>query len=894
MLLAHKTKIKKLAIVLISSGLLAACNHTGSSSSSTSANATQHAAVNEAEEAQKILQVVNHSGSTIDHISIMSESGQVLFKSTTGLSCTNNQDCNVDLNGLITTKKMLAKLYNNKNQIISMVRLKDNSQKFKYTTVYANDTMFGAQLFTKLVAIEKLNKQAAFQQLIKFFSNSDQSVNVLTELGAYYSQQLANGRIHNEDEFYKLIINDISHGKVINGQKVLSQAYVPELQAGLLGCTNSDNELANHLFETVTPFFKIIPGVGEAVAPIAEGAKGIFNWACPAEAVNFAEEFKQINEKLDSIQETVDKLTLGVQELRDMENNNALSAELTALNDIYTKEEVFNSTYRNFMAEINRDKKESEKFQSVHEYVKSLGGLDEISPISKTIFSEQDGIVGSLSLQYVTMQQLTHQLQNLTTLLNAQCSDTSRISGDIIAKRNYCNFVATQAGIKVAAFARMSRLRMSDAVFVIKTSNHTENSSNPFGKTGITWDEALNKIREDYKLEIESVDTFYKKTLIMPTDGLPVQLVKDLNAVGNPFQCVESTPSGVRGIMEWYTDSTTKDKGKYIVTNCYQGKNNVNPIKSKYYYEKPSTDGKNGGDGDQVMNVLGTLLGIQVGVSRVSTVGYASMPIGISTWWGAINAESLKNAKIGGIPYIVNNYYYGSNYEGWPSNKVLFISESNYAGGYNANSSVEADEVVRKLWMMSIASYEDRNRVSIGMDGNANALWQDWIRVKGNPAQNRYYLLNKQGNEFIYNLWVPTEVIQYYPVDRDHTMHSATTVPLTLPVTLKNGNIQWVTFGLYHNNFTSHNSDTSGITGDDWSKRYTWEYMGVQCLTSSDSRCKYWKDDNSDMSRISMALDDGRTITISFTWEWSSREIRSPTKNVAPTKNPKIYVGISG
>ncbi|RTL12232.1 MAG: hypothetical protein EKK54_04585 [Neisseriaceae bacterium] len=149
MLLKHKTNLKRLAIVLIGSGLLAACNQAGDSS--TSANATQNTAVESTKESQKILQIVNHSSSVIDHINILNESGQVIFKSTTGLNCKNNQDCNVDLNGLITTEAMIAKLYNAKSQLVSMVKLKDNSQKLKYTTIYANDTMFGTQLFKKLI-----------------------------------------------------------------------------------------------------------------------------------------------------------------------------------------------------------------------------------------------------------------------------------------------------------------------------------------------------------------------------------------------------------------------------------------------------------------------------------------------------------------------------------------------------------------------------------------------------------------------------------------------------------------------------------------------------------------------------------------------------------------------
>lgn len=133
----NNNKRKILATLLICGGLLTACNQAGNSASS--ANTPQHAVINNAAETQKFLRVVNHISSTIDHINIVSESGNVIFKSTIGLNCTNNQNCNVDINELITAKSMLAKFYNNKNQVISMATLQDNNQKLIYSTVYTND-----------------------------------------------------------------------------------------------------------------------------------------------------------------------------------------------------------------------------------------------------------------------------------------------------------------------------------------------------------------------------------------------------------------------------------------------------------------------------------------------------------------------------------------------------------------------------------------------------------------------------------------------------------------------------------------------------------------------------------------------------------------------------------
>lgn len=659
MFVAHKTNIKKLAVILISSGFLAACNQVGSNSNSTSTNATEHAAVENTKESQKVLRIVNHSSSVIDHINILNESGQVIFKSTTGLNCKNNQDCNVDLNGLITTEAMIAKLYNAKNQLVSMVKLKDNSQKLKYTTVYANDTIFGAQLFKNLIIAEKVSGEVVFKQLINFFGGSNQSMNVLTGLGAYYSEQLANGRIHNDEEFYKLLINDMKHGKVISGKKLLARAYVPELRTSLMSC---NNENVNKVFDTIAPFGKIIPG-GEAIAGVAEEAKAIYNWTCPAETVDFKAEFDQINEKLDTIQDSVLTVTKNVQEFRDMVNNQTLAAEQVTLESLYSQEDTFNRVYYNFMDQVN-EKESVNKFQSFHQYVNSQGGLDKFdnttyAPISNDI----NGIVRGLPNQYNSLNELINHLPYLVALLNAQCSDLSKISGDIIAKRNYCNLITMQVGVKVAAYARMSQLRMSDAVAAINSSPHPEKYSNPFsdekGK-GITWSKVPQRIIERYEQEMESINTFYKKTLITPAAGLDQTLVDSLNADGNPLRCVESTPSGVRGVVEWYLNKDGKglsNTEKYIVTSCYQDSALESPVTSKYFY---------GADGLKVINILGILAGKDAidkilndhsaldytyNIYKTLKNTYSKIDNAMND---TINTKDLPGLEISGQPYILN------------------------------------------------------------------------------------------------------------------------------------------------------------------------------------------------------------------------------------------------
>lgn len=807
----HYNKRKLITTLLICSGMLTACNQAGNSAAST--NAPQHVAVNDNIETQKLLRVVNHIGSTVDHINIVSESGQVIFKSSTGLSCANNQNCNIDINGLVTAKSMLAKFYNNKNQLISMSLLQDNSQKFMYSTVYTNNTIFGAQLFKKLVNVSKTNNQTVLQQLIKFFKNNDQQVNVLTELGVYYSQQLAKGVIHNENDFYKILLSNLSAGKTIVDNSSLLAAP-QKLQAGLLGC---DNETGNKIFETITPFAKLIPGLGESFEGLSTEAQAIFNWACTADTVDFAAEFDQINEKLNTIQASLDALTGNVQELRDMVNNQAMGAEQVVLNDLYIKEDIFNNVYLNYMATVNKGKIDNDKFKSVHQYVNSRGGLDKITN-SQPLFSEANGIIGGLSNQYETMQKLNNQLPYLTTLLNAQCSDANKISGDIIAKRNYCNAITMQVGMKIAAYAHMSRLRMSDAIHTVDTSAYPEDYLNPFGNgKGITWTDSLKKVKQDFKIEMESVNAFYKKTLVMPTAGLPEQLITSLSLNNNyvkSLKCNQTTPSGVYGIVEWYVNKNgnlLSDNDKYIVTSCYQDSALTKLIQSSYYY---------GADGASVTNVLGVLVGkdskkefTELSSKYIDNNAFSAGPTGINT-------KELPGLEIGGQPYLFRDEI-RSPFIPINGNFVYDVSSVNDHWKYGCNSG------------------EGVSPTSIS--------WPSY-------GKSYYYLKVSGNNTLDFNIPVPTS----WPGARgaEICLTSNTVVPLYWSVTDNDGNSvgESVVFGFRNRAGVTRNKPgyNDGVGNA----------MGLQCLSS---KCSSHNSNGNSVLRIK--LKNGKSVDIWFGWD---------------------------
>lgn len=132
---------------------------------------------------------------------------------------------------------MLAKFYNNKNQLISMSSLQNNIQKLRFSTVYTNDTIFGVHLFSQFADYKKANKPELLQQLTNLFNNKTNEFNLFDGLAAYYGQLLQQKRIHNENEFYKILSNDLAAGKTITYKKPLL-AKPKMLQASGSGCDN--------------------------------------------------------------------------------------------------------------------------------------------------------------------------------------------------------------------------------------------------------------------------------------------------------------------------------------------------------------------------------------------------------------------------------------------------------------------------------------------------------------------------------------------------------------------------------------------------------------------------------------------------------------------------------
>ena len=520
-LFAHKTNIKKLAIVLIGSGLLAACNQAGNGS--TSANAPQHVAVESTKKTQKMLRMVNNTGSTIDRVNIVSKSGTIVFKSNTGIGCLNNQDCNININGLLTSKDMLAKFYNSKNQLISMAQLKDNLNQLTYMTVYVNNLIFGTNLFKHLVTYENSTPVTVFGQLTKYFKHDKNNHNndLFQDLGNYYAQELKSGHITGEEAFYhKLSTSFASHQTVL---APISQTSQPKLMA-TSGC---DNATGNTVFNFLTPF-SYVPEVGFAIGLIAGEAKAIFNVACPAAPSNIQSSFDQINKKLDQSEGEIGALGTDIAALRSLvivQNEDTVNVSMEKL---YNNENSYNLFLSNFLFGVGKN--------SLFDYVESQGGIDNLNKQDLiSIFDTRVGIVGSISDQNKNIRNLTSPtvMKQLTDLIHAKCSDYSKITDakgnpvDILAATDVCNLQVIQTGYYLAALSQQSRLRMLDIARAVNTSKNPAYYPNNFSYLNkpVIWADVPKIIEQDNTTRVESASEFIQKNAIF----LPRQYLESMN-----------------------------------------------------------------------------------------------------------------------------------------------------------------------------------------------------------------------------------------------------------------------------------------------------------------------------------------------------------------------------
>lgn len=616
MLFTSKNITKGLAAALISSSFLVGCNNGGSPNSQPS---TTNNAV---EQAQNMLQVVNHSGSVIDHFQILSESGTAILNSTTGLQCAVDQNCNGGINKLVTSSSMIAKFYDTNNQLVGMTKLDNNTGSFKYMTAYANSTIMGANLFQQLVAFEKSNPATVLNQLNSFFAiNSSNNTGVFATLGDYYHQQLTKSKIKNEQDFYQQMSNNFVAN--VTATLPIPPAYTPP-QSHLASLEDSCS--VNYGSSTVDTMFNFISPLaslaGLEIGPFQTLGKLIFDTACPSGSSNsFGTILNNISEQLKSIHDSVTALGTDIDSLRAISIIISTDQSNNELGKLYDMEDAYNNKYKNFLAQTGES--------SILDYVNQNGGIDKLYQVagaSDSLFAPgsngSGGLISEISDQNLNIRMITDDttIQGISDLLQATCADPSKIvnptgPGDIIKTTDICNMRAIYTSSYISGLIQEAKVRMLDAAQAINTSQNPAKFGNSFSNgsgNGITWAEVPNVIESDAQSRLNKMLNFvqnntftehqdlmdmnitvestsstcyisseFKKTKVLPSKVTYKNESYDSITVGGTCngQPVASRPLLPGGV--YHIDAT---QNKYIMDNYQDWEMNesINPLISPY------------------------------------------------------------------------------------------------------------------------------------------------------------------------------------------------------------------------------------------------------------------------------------------------------------------------
>ncbi|TXI92252.1 MAG: hypothetical protein E6Q33_07550 [Neisseriales bacterium] len=514
--LNNNINIKKLSTLLVCGSLLAGC--VGGGSGETQSTSTNNGSNGTTIQSQNALQVVNHSGSVIDHFQILSESGAVILNSTTGLQCAVGQNCDAGINKLITSSSMTTKFYDNNNQLIGITNLDNNTGSFKYMTAYANSTIMGANLFQQLVAFEKSTPATVLSQLNSFFAiNNSNNTGIFATLGDYYHQQLINGKIKNEQDFYQQMTNNFA--AKITAILPIPPAYTPP-QSRLVSLDScSVNGYGTSTIDTMFNFISPLASLaGLEVGSFLNLGKLIFDTACPSSSSNpYLTILNNISEQLKSIQSSISALGTNLDSLRAISIIVYTDQSNNQLGKLYDIEEAYNNKYKNFLTQTGES--------SILDYVNHNGGIDKLyqsAGASDSLFAPgtngNGGLISEISDQNLNISMITDDttIQGVSDLLQITCADPSKIvnpsgPGDIIETTDTCNMQAIYTSSYISGLIEEAKVRMLDEAQAINSSQNPAKFGNGFSNgsgSGITWAEVPNIIESDTQSRLNKMLSF--------------------------------------------------------------------------------------------------------------------------------------------------------------------------------------------------------------------------------------------------------------------------------------------------------------------------------------------------------------------------------------------------
>ena len=575
-------------------------------------------------------EIDNTSGYDIQSVEVINDAGKQLAKGD--LNCATDANCTFRFG---MTEPGTLKFYDKKGALVGayvLTRAPD-----LYQPVRTSAFMLGAFLSDELRRAYPQEKPAALSDklgvLFKNYKSSDGKEDKLEELGQYYLYQIAAGNVTSAAEFIKGL-----HQKLESGESVPSNSYKLERRSSLKQGTTPRSSSNGPVVKAdgggcpsgITGLATILQNAGNFSSGI-----GLFGGFLGA----FCDVATPEDQRYNEITLQMDKITKQLQEDRKSLNDltkflawDVANQALGSLRDNVIKANGNLSYYRDllsnrktatFMAFVDSYGSFETAWQRNPEKMQKLLGNFPEDWIKLTTVGVKVGDGGQVTADYK---------DRLSGALNTLCNGHKEKALNIVATRGMCNLyiadfqqVVTDSYLKhmvmlqdiTATLEKYGSKSAKDKEFIARMV------AKPDADAGPTWAEQYQKvILPGLNAGIKRVtDGFAPDNIAIANSkgayfdfyaGLPKQLLDQFQTDGLKSTCVKGASVGrqttpVPNITNWVNDG----EDSYITVICRDGIGSRNRFTSNYYLA----------DGNDVLNMMGVLVGKNAQTSTTDTVG---------------------------------------------------------------------------------------------------------------------------------------------------------------------------------------------------------------------------------------------------------------------------------
>ena len=540
----------------------------------------------------------------VSRVSVLNQDGKELYAQS--LNCEQVLNCRMPLPNYVPPTQLSFKLYDTKNQLVSVSDVYRTDQDSFYLPY--SDTMLGTYLFRSYAKLYDVTPMQLSVQLAKFFQNTenlDGTPDHFIELGKLYQKVRQDPKLgYSEAEFYAELKKRLDSNVVLkpgyihsNDEPVVTVARLATSMASATAepaasCPPGLEVVA----EVASEYGKFIPYVGDAVGKFIGKAIGAsVNGACD-QSDKMVEQLTEINAKLDEIKKQIQELeakvvALGyrIEQLQEAVYQQLEGTALGRFYDDYNKIASYTSTYHNMLNPLGKA-----PYKNLGDYAKKNGGLKQSNFGSGTALY---ALLRSLAVQNQSFKGLAlkSNLDSLATAIKLKCEDETQIIGDVVDKRGRCNLLLGMITSEFSQAQAQLALLMKDEIAMIYQEYQTANATdrNWIELTFVSpftagWDTAQVEVNQTLTSNLSQFGSALGGSYVPVLKGLAgsVQLGLNLSAT-----CRTDDTPDVAAVSAWYPNESPA----HLTAHCY---NDGKMVKSKLQYSASD-------EGSLYRNILG-------------------------------------------------------------------------------------------------------------------------------------------------------------------------------------------------------------------------------------------------------------------------------------------------